>query len=160
MPRKRFSELDRIYETLKQAKVDIQTLPRNLDITKYAEWKEGEGPERTIVRPDLGDSVDVGIVAFGLPSTAAAAKIQIGWNERAQTFFENLTDKALFGIEATTLTDYNENPIPLQLSKYTPRTLKPPIIGDGEVDIMSKCLPVLSLPVGLQRPWLTGESSI
>lgn len=110
MAKKRFSVLERIYETLKQANVNIDSLPQNLEITNYAKWKEGEGPERNIQRPDLGDSVDIGIVAFGLPETNAASKIQVPWNERASTFFNGLADKALFGIETSTLTTYNENP--------------------------------------------------
>ncbi|MDJ0600751.1 MAG: hypothetical protein QNJ37_18130 [Crocosphaera sp.] len=109
MARKRFSDLERVYDALKLAKVDISTLPANLDIRKYADWKEGEGPERTITRPDLGDSVNAGIIAFGLPDTNAAAKIQFTWNTRARTYFDGLANKSLFGIEATTLTDYNEN---------------------------------------------------
>ncbi len=109
MARKRFSDLERVYDALKLAKVDINTLPANLDIRKYADWKEGEGPVRTITRPDLGTSLNAGVIAFGLPDTDAAAKIQFSWNTRAKTYFDGLGDKALFGIETTTLTDYNEN---------------------------------------------------
>ncbi|MDJ0731947.1 MAG: hypothetical protein QNJ33_18360 [Crocosphaera sp.] len=118
MARERFSDLERIYTTLKQAGVNMSQLPANLDIRKYGEWKEGDAPERTIVRPDLGDPVSVGIIAFGLPDTNAAAKIQLSWNTRAKTYFDGLGDKALFGIEATTLTDYNENGsfVPAQIS--------------------------------------------
>lgn len=109
MARKRFSDLERVYDALKLAKVDISTLPANLDIRKYADWKEGEGPVRTITRPDLGASVNAGVIAFGLPDTNAAAKIQFKWNTRAKTYFDGLGSKALFGIETATLTDYNEN---------------------------------------------------
>ncbi len=111
MARRRFSDLERVYDALKLAKVDIDTLPANLNIRKYADWKEGNGPERNITRPDLGDSLDVGIIAFGLPATNAASKIQVNWNSRADgALSPTKAGFALLGIEKTTLTDYNENP--------------------------------------------------
>ncbi len=109
MARKRFSDLDRILEALRLGNVDPNTLPQNLDFVKYAKFKQGDGPERNITRPDLGDSLDVGIIAFGLPDTDASAKVQVNWNTRAKTFYDGLANNALFGIETTTLTDYNEN---------------------------------------------------
>ncbi len=109
MARDRFSELDRIYETLKLAKVDIDTLPENVDIRKYAEWKEGDAPERVINKPSLGAPIDAGVIAFGLDDTDPNAKIQFVWNTRAKTFYDGRAENALFGIELTTLTDYNVN---------------------------------------------------
>lgn len=65
MARKRFSDLERIYDALKLGNVAVSSLPQNLDFVKYAKWREGNGPERNIVRPDLQGEVDVGVVAFG-----------------------------------------------------------------------------------------------
>ncbi len=131
MARDRFSELDRIYETLKQAKVDIDTLPQNLEITRYAKWKEGDAPERTIQRPSLGASVDVGVIAFGLPDTDDASKIQVDWNTRALNFFNGLANNSLFGIETASLATYNENPsfVPAKVA-LTVRGSKIPATSD------------------------------
>ena len=108
MARKRFSDLERVYDALKLAKVDISTLPAKLDIRKYDDWKVGEGPERSITRPSLGETVQVGITAFGLPDTNAASKIQIDWNTRAQAALA--AQKTLLGItDSGDLSAYNAN---------------------------------------------------
>lgn len=109
MARDRFSDLERVYDALKLAKVDINTLPANLDIRKYAEWKEGDAPDRSINKPSLGAPVDAGVIAFGLDYTDPNAKIQFTWNTRAKTFYDGRAEKALFGLELTTFTDYNVN---------------------------------------------------
>jgi len=59
MARKRFSDLERVYTALKLGKVDPSTLPQNLDFVKYAKWREGNGPETNIVRPNLNGEVKV-----------------------------------------------------------------------------------------------------
>lgn len=108
MARDRFSDLERIYDALKLGNVDINSLPSNLDFVKYGKWKEGETTRETIIRPDLLGTTQVGVIAFGINDTDAAAKIQIGLNTRSYNYWNGLVDKAKFGI-ATTLTDYNEN---------------------------------------------------
>ncbi|MGK7958421.1 MAG: hypothetical protein AB4063_24655 [Crocosphaera sp.] len=110
MARKRFSDLNRVVDALRLAGANLDSLPQNLDFVKYAKFLQGDGEPRNIIRPDLGDAVQVGVIAFGLPDTDALAKIQLDWNTRAQTFYNGLASNALFGIEGTTLTDYNENP--------------------------------------------------
>ncbi|MDJ0730759.1 MAG: hypothetical protein QNJ33_12275 [Crocosphaera sp.] len=118
MARKRFSDLERILDGLRLGNVDPSTLPQNLDFVKYALFKQGDAPERNITRPSLGDPVQAGIIAFGLEDTDAAAKIQLTWNTRAKNFYDGLSNSNLFGIELTTLTDYNENRsfVPAQVS--------------------------------------------
>jgi hypothetical protein len=110
MARRRFSDLERVYDALKLAKVNIDTLPPKLDIRKYADWKEGETTRDTIIRPDLGASVDVGVIAFGLLFADAEAKIQFKLNGRANSFHNGLSAASSFGIEKATFTDYNANP--------------------------------------------------
>lgn len=128
MARKRFSDLDPILDFLRLANVDPNTLPQNLDATKYAKFRQGDGPERNITRPSLGDAVSVGIIAFGLNDTDANAKIQIDWNTRAKTFHDGLANNALFGIEATALADYNENP------SFTPAQVSIQARGEGQTE--------------------------
>lgn len=118
MARKRFGDLEKALDALRLGNVDVNTLPQNIDFVRYAQFKQGDGPERNITRPDLGEGVPVGIIAFGLDDTDAAAKIQINWNTRAKTFYDGLANNNLFGIELAALGDYNENPSfkPAQIS--------------------------------------------
>ncbi|TRU49676.1 MAG: hypothetical protein EWV91_07300 [Microcystis aeruginosa Ma_QC_Ca_00000000_S207] len=57
MARKRFSDLERVYDALKLGNVQISSLPQKLDFVQYAKWREGNGPERTIVRPNLNGAL-------------------------------------------------------------------------------------------------------
>ncbi|PSF33635.1 hypothetical protein C7H19_19815 [Aphanothece hegewaldii CCALA 016] len=105
MARDRFSDLERVYDALKVAKVDIDSLPQKLDFVKYGQWKEGNGPAFSVTMPDLNGEKEVGIIAFGLVATNAAAKKLVTMSGRSHTFWTGLAQKAKFGVEET-VTDY------------------------------------------------------
>lgn len=109
MARERFNDLKRITKALRDAKADISVLPQNLDFVKYWKWERGETVRPAIIRPNLGTSAKVGIIAFGLPSVDDDSKILVNMTGRSKTIFEGLTGKEFFGIEESTLTGYTEN---------------------------------------------------
>ena len=106
MARKRFSDLERVYTALKLGKVDPSTLPQNLDFVKYAKWREGDGPERNIVRPPLNGEVEVGVNAFGYPFNNDKGKIKISISGRSNAFLNGFGPKTKFGVINTGLNDY------------------------------------------------------
>ena len=108
MARKRFSDLERIYDALNQANANLSTLPQNLDFVKYAKWKQGDGPERTITRPNLGDKAMVGIQAFGIDRLEETSKMLVRSNARATGKLNSLSAKTLYGHAADT-TGYTKN---------------------------------------------------
>ncbi|EAZ89082.1 hypothetical protein [Crocosphaera chwakensis] len=108
MARKRFSDLERVYDALKLAKVDIGNLPANLDITKYAKWKEGETVREIAAREASGGEKSVGLIAFGLPSTDAGSQILVTTTNRAFDKFKTNADFSKLGITDVT-TGYNTN---------------------------------------------------
>ncbi len=128
MAGKRFKTLDAIRDALMQGNVDPNTLPSNLDYVHYMKYRNGDIPERTITRPSLGNDVPVGVIAFGLDDTDPLAKIQVPWNERAQTFYNGLGNNNLFGLELATLTDYNEN------ISFVPAKVRIQAKGNGVAD--------------------------
>lgn len=109
MARKRFSDLERVYDALKLGNVNVNSLPQNLDFVKYAKWREGNGPERTIVRPNLNGEVEVGVIAFGLDFGDATAKIKVAMSGRSSAFLNGFGPKARFGVETTSLAEYKNN---------------------------------------------------
>jgi hypothetical protein len=42
MARKRFSDLERVYDALKLGNVNVNSLPQNLDFVKYTKWHQGD----------------------------------------------------------------------------------------------------------------------
>ncbi|MCA2829961.1 MULTISPECIES: hypothetical protein [unclassified Microcystis] len=109
MARKRFSDLERVYDALKLGNVQISSLPQNLDFVKYAKWREGNGPERTIVRPNLNGEVSVGVKAFGYGFDDEDAKQLVTLSGRSSAFLNGFGPKAKFGVATTNLTDYKAN---------------------------------------------------
>ena len=109
MARKRFSDLERVYTALKLGKVDPNTLPSNLDFVKYAKWREGNGPERTITRPNLNGEVEVGVKAFGFGFDDAESKLKVIMSGRSSAFLNGFGRKARFGVVTNSLTDYQTN---------------------------------------------------
>ncbi|GBD51454.1 hypothetical protein D3800_05975 [Microcystis aeruginosa NIES-298] len=109
MARKRFSDLERIYDALKLGNVNPNSLPQNLDFVKYAKWREGNGPERTIVRPPLNGEVEVGVKAFGYGFDDAEGKIKVTLSGRANAFLNGFGPKAKFGVATTGLNEYLRN---------------------------------------------------
>lgn len=109
MARKRFSDLERIYDALKLGNVNPNSLPQNLDFVKYAKWREGNGPERTIVRPPLNGEVEVGVKAFGYGFDDAEGKIKVTLSGRANAFLNGFGPKAKFGVTTDNLTAYTTN---------------------------------------------------
>jgi hypothetical protein len=100
MARKRFSDLERIYDAIKLGNVDVNTLPPNLDFVKYAKWKEGNGPERNIVRPNLNGEISVGVIAFGYGFSDAEAKQIVTMSGRSNAFLTGFAPAARFGVQA------------------------------------------------------------
>ena len=110
MARKRFGDLERVYNALKLGKVDPASLPQNLDFVKYAKWREGNGPERTIVRPKLNGEVSVGVKAFGYgQDETQKAQQLVTMSGRSLSFLNGFGPKNKFGVETTALTGYNTN---------------------------------------------------
>lgn len=114
MARRRFSDLERVYTALKLGKVDPSTLPQNLDFVKYAKWREGNGEERKIIRPDLKGEVEVGVNAFGYPFGDAKGKIKISISGRSNAFLNGFSPNAKFGVINTALETY------LKVSSFVP----------------------------------------
>ncbi|CCI02151.1 hypothetical protein [Microcystis aeruginosa] len=106
MARKRFSDLERVYNALKLGKVDPSSLPQNLDFVKYAKWREGNGPERNIVRPNLNGEVEVGVKAFGFDDADADSKQLVTISGRSSAFLNGFGPKSKFGVVTSGLTDY------------------------------------------------------
>lgn len=102
MARDRFSDLERIYDALKLAKVETSTLPAGLDFVKYAKWREGDAPATTVVRPALNGEQLAGVIAFGLDETDAAAKKLVTMTGRSYAFWNGLAQKAKFGLTVGT----------------------------------------------------------
>jgi hypothetical protein len=108
-----------VYDALALANVQPSSLPAGLDFVKYAKWRRGEDngvPAPTIVRPDLQGAYTVGVIAFGLAHTDAAAKMSVDSTKRARDFVNGSTAGAadfgvLTGSGATPpdLTGYNPN---------------------------------------------------
>ena len=94
MARKRFSDLERVYDALKLGKVEISTLPQKLDFVQYAKWREGNGPERTIVRPNLNGEVEVGVIAFGYGFDDDEAKQRVSISGRSSAFLNGFGPKS------------------------------------------------------------------
>jgi hypothetical protein len=109
MARKRFSDLERVYDALKLGNVQISSLPQNLDFVKYAKWREGNGPERNIVRPNLNGEVEVGVQAFGEGYNTNEAKQRVTMSGRSAAFLNGFGPKARFGLETASLDDYTKN---------------------------------------------------
>ncbi len=109
MARKRFSDLERVYDALKLGKVDPNSLPQNLDFVKYAKWREGNGPVRNIVRPPLNGEVEVGVKAFGYGFDDAEGKIKVTLSGRSSGFLNGFGPKAKFGVATTGLNEYLTN---------------------------------------------------
>lgn len=109
MARKRFSDLERVYDALKLGNVNPNSLPQNLDFVKYAKWREGNGPERTIVRPPLNGEVEVGVKAFGYGFDDPEGKIKVSVSGRASAFLNSFSPKAKFGVATTGLNEYLKN---------------------------------------------------
>lgn len=109
MARKRFSDLERVYDALKLGNVTISSLPQNLDFVKYAKWREGNGPVRNIVRPNLNGEAEVGVQAFGEGYNTDEAKLVVTMSERSKAFLNGFGPKAKFGVEVASLTDYSRN---------------------------------------------------
>jgi len=109
MARKRFSDLDCWYTALKLGKVDPSTLPQNLDFVKYAKWREGNGPETNIVRPNLNGEVKVGVKAFGYGFDDDDAKQLVSMSGRSAAFLNGFGPKPKFGVVTTGLNDYKKN---------------------------------------------------
>jgi len=109
MARKRFSDLERVYDALKLGNVQISSLPQNLDFVKYAKWREGNGPERNIVRPNLNGEVSVGVKAFGYGFDDEEAKQLVTLSGRSSAFLNGFGPKAKFGVATANLTEYNAN---------------------------------------------------
>ncbi|TRV22413.1 MAG: hypothetical protein EWV88_13480 [Microcystis wesenbergii Mw_MB_S_20031200_S109D] len=109
MARKRFSDLERVYDALKLGKVEISSLPQNLDFVKYAKWREGNGPERNIIRPNLNGEVSAGVIAFGYGFEDQDAKQLVTLSGRSSAFLNGFGPKARFGVEVTNLTGYAKN---------------------------------------------------
>lgn len=106
MARKRFSDLERIYQALKLGNVTNASLPANLDFVKYAKWKDRETTRATITRPDLQGESEVGVIAFGMLATNAASKKKVTMTGRSKAWLNSFSDKAKFGTELATLTGY------------------------------------------------------
>ncbi|MBD2288160.1 hypothetical protein H6F92_04740 [Microcystis wesenbergii FACHB-1317] len=106
MARKRFSDLERIYDALKLGNVETSSLPQNLDFVKYAKWREGNGPERNIIRPNLNGEVSVGVKAFGFNETDDQAKQLVTMSGRSSAFLNGFAPKAKFGVITTGLNDF------------------------------------------------------
>ncbi len=94
---------------LKQGKVEVGTLPANLDFVKYAKWREGNGPERNIVRPPLNGEVEVGVIAFGYGFNSPNGKQKVTMSGRSAAFLNGFGPRARFGVETTSLTEYKKN---------------------------------------------------
>jgi hypothetical protein len=109
MARKRFSDLERVYDALKLGNVQISSLPQGLDFVKYAKWREGNGPARNIIRPNLNGEVSVGVKAFGYGFDDEDAKQLVTLSGRSSAFLNGFGPKAKFGVATTTLTDYKAN---------------------------------------------------
>ncbi|MDY7049923.1 MAG: hypothetical protein RPG89_15215 [Microcystis panniformis WG22] len=107
MARKRFSDLERVYDALKLGNVNPNSLPQNLDFVKYAKWREGNGPDRSIVRPNLNGEVTVGVVAFGYGFSNAKGKFKVTLSGRSNAFLNSFSPKAKFGVVTDNLTPYN-----------------------------------------------------
>jgi hypothetical protein len=99
MARKRFSDLERIYDALKLGNVNVSNLPQNLDFVKYAKWREGDGPVRNIVRPDLNGEISVGVIAFGFAPTDDGAKQIVTISGRSNAFLNGFTPAPRFGVQ-------------------------------------------------------------
>ena len=109
MARKRFSDLERIYDALKLGNVNPNSLPQNLDFVKYAKWREGNGEQRNIVRPPLNGEVEVGVIAFGYGFANAKGKIKVTLSGRSSAFLNSFSPKAKFGVTTNNLTAYTTN---------------------------------------------------
>ncbi|MCA2813010.1 MAG: hypothetical protein IM477_10850 [Microcystis sp. M090S1] len=109
MARKRFSDLERVYDALKLGKVDPSTLPQNLDFVKYAKWREGNGPVRTIIRPNLNGEVEVGVKAFGFGFDDEEGKLKVALSGRSSAFLNGFGPKAKFGVITTNVNEYQRN---------------------------------------------------
>ncbi|TRT95749.1 hypothetical protein [Microcystis aeruginosa] len=109
MARKRFSDLERVYDALKLGNVNLNSLPQNLDFVKYGKWREGNGEERNIVRPPLNGEVEVGVIAFGYGFANAKGKVRVTLSGRSSAFLNSFSPKAKFGVATDNLTPYNTN---------------------------------------------------
>ena len=109
MARKRFSDLERVYDALKMGKVDPDSLPPNLDFVKYAKWREGKGPERNIIRPNLNGEVEVGVKAFGYGFDEDEAKLRATLSGHSAAFLNGFGSKARFGVITTGINEYKKN---------------------------------------------------
>ena len=106
MARKRFSDLERVYDALKLGKVDPSSLPQNLDFVKYAKWREGNGEVRNIVRPPLNGEVEVGVKAFSYDDADDNAKQLVTMSGRSSAFLNGFAPKSKLGLITSGLDEY------------------------------------------------------
>lgn len=107
--RKRFSDLERVYDAINLANVTISSLPQGLDFVKYANWRQGNVPVREITRPALNGEVQVGVQAFGLVGTDPTGKIIVTMTGRSKTALDGIAGLAPKLGYTSTLTDYSVN---------------------------------------------------
>ncbi|MBE9264091.1 hypothetical protein IQ224_18730 [Microcystis sp. LEGE 00066] len=150
MARKRFSDLERVYDALKLGNVNLNSLPQNLDFVKYGKWREGNGEERNIVRPPLNGEVEVGVIAFGYGFANAKGKIKVTMSGRSRAFLNGFSPRPKFGVETDSLTAYTANKafVPAKARVATIVAAKSPTSKITGRKYKTRSGPAYTLPMG------------
>ncbi len=96
---KRFSDLEKVYNTLTAINFDFSQLPVTNEYRKYKEWKQDPDLRKPRTAPPAsGRKSNIGLKSFGLDGTGDADHTLVKIGSRALAQYNSIGDNSVFGL--------------------------------------------------------------
>lgn len=101
---KRYSDLEKAYNTLSSINFDFDQFPVDNEYRKYKEWKQTPSLRKPRTAPPAsGRKSNIGLSAFGLDDTGNADHTLVKIGSRALAQYNSIGDNAVFGLTVSSV---------------------------------------------------------